>query len=77
MYRRAGQKLWTRNPAAAPESAASTAASAGWPVKPATIAKMKAAMAAVPAESPSMLSSRLKALVMPTTQSTVRSTETG
>jgi hypothetical protein len=72
MKMRAGLKLKARNPSAAPPMALPTATVVSLPVSPPNTVITRAAMPAMPAASPSMLSRRLTALVMPMTQSKVR-----
>ena len=74
---RAGAKLCRRKPSAQPVSAALSAATRNWPFTAAITKNDPPAIAATPAERPSMLSSRLNALVMPTTQNTVSARSAG
>ena len=67
----AGGKLKTRKPTREPARHRSTTATDVWPVWIATTKKMADMTKATPAESPSMLSNRLKALVIPTIHSTL------
>ncbi len=67
----AGLKLKTRNPMSAPMKAAKKTSSLNCPLAANPAARETAAIAAIPAESPSILSSRLIALVMPMSQKQV------
>jgi hypothetical protein len=72
----AGFELYTRKPISAAASAPSMAASAGRPLRTNPIARKIAAVADTPAARPSMLSRRLIAFVMPTSQKNVIATFT-
>ena len=72
MKMRAGGRLRTRKPATAPRKLAVMVAAGTLPSTRKTTSRKAPVMAAMPAARPSMLSRRLKALVMPTTQTSVR-----
>ena len=63
-----GGKLWTRNPPVAPASASANRASSTRPSARKIAPRKMAPMTAIPPASPSMLSSRLSAFVIPTNQ---------
>ena len=71
----AGGKLKQRNPSSAPSSSASDPATNHCPMLSAAARKAVVQTAATPALRPSMLSRKLKALVMAAIQRTVRKTD--
>ena len=68
----AGGKLKTRKPAKAPASARLTHSRAIFPASQKKYPKTRAAISAIPPASPSILSSRLSAFVIPTSQKYVK-----
>lgn len=68
----AGLKLYLRNPKQLPARAADKEAIKNCPFIAERIKKKEAAMPAIPTDKPSILSKRLKALVIPTTHKNVR-----
>src|SRR3972149_3764177 len=71
---RAGGKFLRRKPKTAPMKTAEAPAPPGFPSQRKKTRRKPPAINAIPAERPSMLSSRLKAFVIPTIQKSVRKT---